>query len=419
MAMKLILLCATTLLTLLLSGSLLGSPAISATYSKQDLTPQNSTEWIDAQEGGYAIDVARVGLADDGQNIAFMIRTYQPFDKSILENQHIYFFLDADQNLNTSIPALPGTGVDRMVEIQYVVQNNVGKLAAIVHDGHMPPFAASDEVTQTSDGTMLFAYVPVSSLGATKAFNWCMEVYDERLQIIYDSVPDDGFASYTLYAGSGDNGSGGSGGGSGGSGGDSEDNGSNESTTVVEGDTVEPTHNTASINFNDIWSNDWFYTDVMSLVDSGVANGYSDGSFRPQNNITRAEFCKMILTALGQKPDTNVYPSFNDTVSHWASAYIEKAKQLGITDGYAGGVFKPNNYVTRAEICKMICNAKNMDLKNTPSRFTDCSGHWADTYISTLRETGILSGYTDGTFRPQNRATRAEACKIISLMLHK
>ncbi len=171
------------------------------------------------------------------------------------------------------------------------------------------------------------------------------------------------------------------------------------------------------IAFADVPVNAWYKSYILKLTAAGVIDGYSDGSFKPQNNVTRAEFCKLILASLDEKPLNGSTSSFGDISGHWAKGYIEKAKQLGIIDGYGEGTFRPDARVTRAEISKMICSAKGMAISETMSGFYDCNSCWADKYISSLKTTGILAGYSDGTFRPQNSATRAEVCKIIALMM--
>lgn len=171
------------------------------------------------------------------------------------------------------------------------------------------------------------------------------------------------------------------------------------------------------VAFADVPVNAWYKNYISKLTAAGIINGYNDGSFKPQNYVTRAEFCKLVLAAIGEKPLNGMASSFSDVSSHWAQGYIEKARQLGIIDGYKDGTFKPNARVTRAEISKMICSAKEITISKAPSGFSDCGSCWADRYISSLKASGIIAGYSDGTFKPQNSATRAEVCKIIALMM--
>ncbi|MDI6817682.1 MAG: S-layer homology domain-containing protein, partial [Actinomycetota bacterium] len=171
------------------------------------------------------------------------------------------------------------------------------------------------------------------------------------------------------------------------------------------------------LTFNDTPAAAWYMAYVKKLVTAGIIDGYSDGSFRPNANITRAEFCKIVLAALGETPLEGAAPSFKDTGGHWALGHIEKAKSLGFIDGYKDGSFRPNTGITRAEICKMVAYAKQYRLGESLNAFPDCSGHWAETYIATAKENGVVSGFPDGTFRPSANATRAEASKMISVMI--
>ncbi|MBI4734361.1 MAG: S-layer homology domain-containing protein, partial [Rubrobacteridae bacterium] len=119
----------------------------------------------------------------------------------------------------------------------------------------------------------------------------------------------------------------------------------------------------------------------------------------------------------GIKPDTGNPSGFRDTKGHWAAAYIESAVELGIVKGYVDGSFRPDNNVTRAEMAKMVVETKSMPVSESPSGFNDCSGYWADPFIAALKSTQIISGYSNNRFKPSEFATRAEACKIIWLML--
>ncbi|MDP2210426.1 MAG: S-layer homology domain-containing protein [Candidatus Aquicultor sp.] len=173
------------------------------------------------------------------------------------------------------------------------------------------------------------------------------------------------------------------------------------------------------LTFSDTQAAAWYMTYVKKLVTAGIIDGYSDGSFRPNANITRAEFCKIVLAALGETPLGGAALSFKDTGGHWAQGHIEKAKSLGFIDGYKDGSFRPNAGITRAEICKMVAYAKQYRLGEHLNAFPDCSGHWAEIYIATAQENGVVSGFPDGTFRPSAKATRAEASKMISVMMGK
>lgn len=171
------------------------------------------------------------------------------------------------------------------------------------------------------------------------------------------------------------------------------------------------------LTFKDTPAAAWYMAYVKKLVTAGIIDGYSDGSFRPDTNITRAEFCKTVLAALSESPLGGAAPFFKDTGGHWAQGYIEKARSLGFIDGYKDGSFRPNASITRAEICKMVVYAKQYRLGDNLYAFQDCGGHWAEAYIATAKENGVVSGFPDSTFRPSANATRAEAAKMIAVMM--
>jgi N-acetylmuramoyl-L-alanine amidase len=108
-------------------------------------------------------------------------------------------------------------------------------------------------------------------------------------------------------------------------------------------------------------------------------------------------------------------PSFNDVSKNfWAYKYIETAKANGVITGFPDQTFRPNNSTSRAEIAVMTIRAKGYQLITSGSGFNDLpTNYWARNYILTAKEKGIISGYQDGTFRPGNPATRAEAVKLI------
>lgn len=114
-------------------------------------------------------------------------------------------------------------------------------------------------------------------------------------------------------------------------------------------------------------------------------------------------------------------PSFNDTSGHWAEANIELLSDLGIVSGFPDKSFRPNNSVTRAEFLKIVMEALDIpqDTPATPS-FTDIkTTDWFYGYVEGAVKAGIISGFPDNTFRPNKAVTRAEASKILVIALGK
>ncbi len=110
------------------------------------------------------------------------------------------------------------------------------------------------------------------------------------------------------------------------------------------------------ITFSDVAQDNAHYHAIYDLVSRGVLNGYEDGTFKPDNTITRAEFAKVIMVS--ELGDANISASlvanFSDTNGHWANKYIAAAVNAGIINGYPEGTFKPDNTVTYAEAVKMV-----------------------------------------------------------------
>jgi hypothetical protein len=108
-------------------------------------------------------------------------------------------------------------------------------------------------------------------------------------------------------------------------------------------------------------------------------------------------------------------PSFSDVSKNfWAYRYIETAREHGAITGYPDQTFRPENNITRAEIATIIIRAKNYQLTTPGTSFNDIpANYWAKDYIITAKDRGIILGYPDQTFRPENPATRAEAAKMI------
>lgn len=180
------------------------------------------------------------------------------------------------------------------------------------------------------------------------------------------------------------------------------------------------------INFPDL-ENHWSKEYVVSLAEDGVIGGYSDGTFRPDQTITRAELLKISLKAfedvilnllgvtISEKENTFWDISSND----WFYSYVTFAAYYNMVGGYEDGSFKPNKNVTRAEALKIIFLSTGLDLSlDAPeSTFSDVSNDaWYSYYIMIGANAGIVGGYSDGTFRPNNYITRAEAAKIVQIV---
>ena len=163
-----------------------------------------------------------------------------------------------------------------------------------------------------------------------------------------------------------------------------------------------------------LWASDYIY----ECYEAGILTGYEDGSYLPDSSLTRAEAAAIIARAYGLTSDAEE-STFSDVSStHWGLQYIEACVEAGIINGYEDGTFKPEQYVTRVELAKMIAVAEQLSLDAAESSFSDVSAdHWGLQYIEACVEVGIVNGYTDGTFLPANNVTRAEAAAMIARAL--
>lgn len=150
-------------------------------------------------------------------------------------------------------------------------------------------------------------------------------------------------------------------------------------------------------------------------------SGYANGTFKPDRNMTRAEVTTMFARLLTEKmaADQTYSNTFSDVAkSHWAANYIGYMQQFGIITGYADGSFRPDASVTRAEFAAIASRFERL-TEGTKS-FSDVpSSHWAAKYINFAATRGWVNGYADGTFRPNNSITRAEVAAVTCRLLER
>ncbi|MDP4179949.1 MAG: leucine-rich repeat domain-containing protein [Bacillota bacterium] len=177
------------------------------------------------------------------------------------------------------------------------------------------------------------------------------------------------------------------------------------------------TNKPASPAFKDI-DGHWAQKSLMMLFDRGILSGYPDGSMKPQLEITRAEAAVILIKALSLKPLNVKKYSFKDNnkLPAWAYGYIQKAVEMGIIKGYDDKSFKPDQKVTRNEMVSMVVRSFGFKLKKTIKlNFIDekTIPQWSRSDIMTAVDLGIVNGYSNKTFGPFNLLTRAEAATIL------
>lgn len=150
--------------------------------------------------------------------------------------------------------------------------------------------------------------------------------------------------------------------------------------------------------------------------------GYGNGEVQPQNSITRAEVAAIFFRLLEDGIRNENFTHQNDfsdvAADAWYCSSVSTLSRMGIIAGYPDGTFRPNAPITRAEFAAIATRFDNNGDK-TPVSFTDIIGHWAEGEITVAANHGWVSGYGDGTFRPQNQITRAETMSLVNRVLKR
>jgi len=179
---------------------------------------------------------------------------------------------------------------------------------------------------------------------------------------------------------------------------------------------LEKSKSAPAVAFKDVPKDSPIAKAVELATKLGIIKGYADGSFHANATVTRAEFATMLVKALGLEPTGN--SNFKDAKGHWAADAINALKSSGIINGYADGSFKPNQSISTAEIVAMISKVINTTSTSNPTKFNDVSGSWAEDAINALSDSGIVKGAGDGSFKPNAKATRSESLLMILRMLN-
>ena len=150
--------------------------------------------------------------------------------------------------------------------------------------------------------------------------------------------------------------------------------------------------------------------------------GYSDGTVRPNGRITRAEVATIffrLLTDDARQRNWSSENNFSDvSADKWYNNAVSTLCHMGVLGGYSDGTFRPNAPITRAEFAKIAVSFSQANGSAVYSYFTDVkTTDWFAPYVTTAKDSGLIEGYSDGSFKPENRITRAEACAIVNRVL--
>jgi len=167
---------------------------------------------------------------------------------------------------------------------------------------------------------------------------------------------------------------------------------------------------------NDIHGH-WAEKTITEWQDKGLISGYQDGTFKPNKPATRAEFARIMNQALGLSEKRNV--NFSDvSMNDWFYNDVSVALGEKYTAGFPDGTFKPNETITRAQAAVFIAKAIKV-AGGSVAAFTDSYDipRWARDSVGAIVEKGYMSGYPDGTFKPNAVLTRAEAVSTLNRII--
>lgn len=197
-------------------------------------------------------------------------------------------------------------------------------------------------------------------------------------------------------------------------------------TTVVETSTETTTAQVSAPAFTDLANYPWAESYINSLASAGIVNGYNDNTFRPGDNVKRADFIIMLLKAMGVDTTQAVTDNFSDVrADKYYYNAVGIAKQLGIASGNNDGTFNPDNNITRQDMMILAKKAVEMQTGTTLTGDSSVLDQFADKAnisayavdsLAAMVENNIVSG-TGNNIQPKDNTTRAQAAVIISKVL--
>ena len=194
---------------------------------------------------------------------------------------------------------------------------------------------------------------------------------------------------------------------------------SDKKFTVVSENGVNRATYTISVTtadqFSDVDTNDWYYNNVMRAVELGILSGYSDGTFKPMNNITRRDFAIMLAQSLGHDNDEEATSPFKDVAdTDYGVSSIAYLYENEITVGDSNGNFNPDANITRQEAAIMLVKAFEATGTSSDLYADDAQiASWAKSFVYTAKAAGLMKGDDHNEFNPTDRLTRAEAASAM------
>lgn len=166
--------------------------------------------------------------------------------------------------------------------------------------------------------------------------------------------------------------------------------------------------------FSDVPNNKWYTDAVMYCAENGYVSGYSDGSFKPNNTITRAELAAVMNKMLGLNSAAN--NTFKDVSNgKWYTTAVLNCVQTGIITGYSSTQYGPNDKVTREQAAVILAKSFNISKTNGRTSFSDDGkiSSWAVGSVKAMSAKGLIAGVGNNRFAPKDNITRAAVCTIL------
>nr|WP_306813095.1 S-layer homology domain-containing protein [Paenibacillus soyae] len=185
--------------------------------------------------------------------------------------------------------------------------------------------------------------------------------------------------------------------------------------------TAKPVLSQPLFHFADLGGH-WSESAVYEAAASGFVSGYSDGTFQPERKVTRAEFTVMLAKSLGSAPGERTAFADDSGLPEWARGYIAAAAAEGWISGYADGTFRPDRLMSREEMTVVAMRAAGLPAAaEAETDFTDDEtiSDWASGFVAAAVKQGIVAGKGDGTFQPGGDSTRAQAVTVIGRLFEK
>ena len=178
------------------------------------------------------------------------------------------------------------------------------------------------------------------------------------------------------------------------------------------------------VEYGDLDNSHWAYDSISKLSNLKIVSGNPDGSFRPNDAVTRAEFLKILVTAFQDDISVDADKSFEDVAKDdWYYECVNKAYSAGIVTGDADGKIRPDDKMTREEMAALIFRTLKLTEKDTANienvsiNDMDEVSEWAKEAVTALYTKGILKGNELGNFAPKDNTTRAETCAVVERLL--